>query len=231
MDAATSIDIASSFNSIPTVSISGAKLFQAPFTPSSRKVRMFLAEKNLSLEMQDVTEGFGLSKSYIARYAHAMVPMLELDDGTQIGEAISICRYIEELHPNPPLFGNAARDRAVVDMWERRAYLEGMGAVEEIFRNSYPLMVDRGLQGTSEAIPQIPALVERGRGRLRRFFAKFEERLTGSQFVGGEFFSIADITALCAIDFAQFLELAIPDDCQSMQRWHAEVSARPSAAA
>ena len=138
MDAATSIDIAPRINSISTVSISGAKLFQVPFAPSSRKVCMFLAEKNLSLEMQDVTEGFGLSKSYIARYAHAMVPMLELEDGTQIGEAMSICRYIEELHPNPTLFGNAARDRAVVDMWERRVYLEGMGAVEEIVRNSHP---------------------------------------------------------------------------------------------
>lgn len=231
MDAATSIEIASRIKPILTVPVSGAKLYQAQITPSSRKVRMFLAEKNLSLEMQDVTEGFGLSRSYIARYAHAMVPMLELDDGTQIGEAMAICRYIEDLHPDPPLFGKGARDRAVVDMWERRAYLEGMGAVEEIFRNSYPLMVDRGLQGTSEAIPQIPALVERGRGRLRRFFAKFEERLTESHFVGGEFFSIADITALCAIDFAHFVELKIPDDCHSMQRWYAEISARPSAAA
>ena len=231
MDAATSIDITPRINPISTVTMSGAKLFQVPFTPSSRKVRMFLAEKNLSLEMLDVTEGFGLSKSYIARYAHAMVPMLELGDGTQIGEAVTICRYIEDLYPDPPLFGNGPRDRALVDMWERRAYLEGMGAVEEIFRNSYPLMVDRGLQGTSEAIPQIPALVERGRGRLRRFFSKFEERLTGSHFVGGEFFSIADITALCAIDFAKFVELTIPDDCQSIQRWYAEISARPSAAA
>ena len=231
MDAATSTDITARIKAISPVSIRGAKLYQAQVTPSSRKVRMFLAEKNLSLEMQDVTEGFGLSKSYVARYPHAMVPMLELDDGTQIGEAMAICRYIEELNPDPSLFGTSVRDRAIVDMWERRAYLEGMGAVEDIFRNSYPLMVDRGLQGTSEAIPQIPALVERGRGRLRRFFAKFEGRLTESHFVGGEFFSIADITALCAIDFANFIELTIPDDCQSIQRWHAEISARPSAVA
>lgn len=231
MSASTSIDMASRFNPNAVVTMKGAVLYQAQMTPSSRKVRMFLAEKNLSLHTEDVTDGFSLSRDYTARYPHAIVPMLELDDGTQIGEAMTICRYIEELYPDLPLFGTSARDRAIVDMWERRAYLEGTGAVEDIFRNSYPLMVGRGLPGTAEVVPQIPALIDRGHARLRRFFTKFEGRLSESHFVGGKFFSIADVTTICAIDFAHFLGLKIPDDCKSIQRWYAEVSTRPSAAA
>jgi glutathione S-transferase len=209
--------------------IAGVKLYQAQITPSSRKVRMFLHEKNLALAMDDVTEGFGLSREYAARYPHATVPMLELEDGTQIGEAVTICRYLEELYPQPSLFGRDARGKAIVDMWERRAYLEGTGAVEDIFRNSHPLMVNRGLQGTCEPVPQIPALVERGQGRMRRFFEKFDQRLSEEPYVGGDSFSIADISTVCAIDFGRFVGIEIPELCRNLHRWYAEISTRPSA--
>lgn len=231
MDASTNTDIASGLKPIPANSLSGVILYQAHITPSSRKVRMFLAEKNLSLKMQDVTEGFGLSKEYIVRYPHAVVPMLELDDGTQLGEALAICRYIEELIPDPPLFGTSARDRAVVDMWEKRAYLEGANAVEDIFRNSHPLMVDRGLAGTSEPVPQIPALVARGHGRLLRFYEKIDQRLSENLFVAGPRFSIADISTLCAIDFGSAVQIDMPEKYKNLHRWHKEVSSRASAAA
>lgn len=211
--------------------VDGLKLYQAQITPSSRKVRMFLQEKNLSLEMEDVTEGFGLSKAYVAKYPHAVVPMLELEDGTQIGEAIAICRYIEELHPEGPLFGIDTRSRAIVDMWERRAYLEGTGAVDEIFRNSHPLMVGRGLPGMTEPVPQIPALVDRGQLRLIRFFTKFDKRLAESRYVGGDVFSVADISTICAIDFARFIGVDLPESCANLGRWYQEVSSRPSASA
>lgn len=158
------------------------KLYHAQGTPSSRKVRMFLHEKKVEVPMEDVTEGFALAGWYKKQYPHALVPMLELDDRTQLGEAVAICRYFEECQPDPPLMGVDAREKAVVEMWERRAYLEGAGAIEEIFRNSHPLMVDRGLPGTDDPVPQIPALIERGKERLRRFYQKCELQLADNLY-------------------------------------------------
>lgn len=138
------------------------KLYDAPGTPSCRKVRIFLRGKGIEIPTVDVNDNFRLADWYKERYPHAIVPMLELDDGTQVGESIAICRYFDDLYPQPNLMGKEARDKAVIGMWERRAYLEGSGVFEEIFRDSHPLMVERGLAGTDEPVPQIPALVERG---------------------------------------------------------------------
>jgi glutathione S-transferase len=207
------------------------KIYQAALTPSCRKVRMFLHEKGVEVPLVDATEGMALAPWYCELYPHRLTPMLELDDGTQIGESTVICRYLEALHPDPPLMGIDPRDRAIVEMWERRAYLEGMGAIEEIFRNSHPMCVGRALAGTGERVEQIPALVERGQGRLRRFFDKLEAQLSANRFLAGERFSIADITALTSIDFGKWCQLDIPRHCTHALRWYAEVSARPSAAA
>jgi len=207
------------------------KLYQFAATPSSRKVRMFLHEKGLQVPMIDANDGMALAAWYCEQYPHRLTPMLELDDGTQIGESIAICRYFETLHPDPLLMGTDAKDRALVEMWERRAYLEGTAAIEEIFRNSHPMCVGRALQGTAEVVDQIPALVDRGRARLQRFFAKFDRQLADHRFVAGERYSIADITTLATIDFARWCQLDIPADCKNLQRWHTEVSARPSALA
>ncbi len=207
------------------------KLFHIGYTPSSRKVRVFLHEKGIEVPMEDVADGFRLSDAFVRMYPHAMVPMLQLDDGTQLGEAQAICRYFEELHPETPLMGSDAQQCAVIDMWERRACYEGTAAVEDIFRNSHPLMVDRGLAGTDEPVPQIPALVERGRHRLRRFFTKFDRQLADHHFVAGDTFSVADITTLCTIDFGRWCQLEIPAECTHLHRWYAEVSVRPSASA
>jgi len=192
---------------------------------------MFLHEKGLELPMEDVADGFQWTDWYKAHYPHMLVPMLELDDGTQIGEAMAICRYFETLHPEPPLMGGNAKERAVIEMWERRSHWEGTGAVEDIFRNSHPLMVDRGLPGTSEPVPQIPALVERGIGRLRRFFNKFDTQLADNRFVAGNHFSVADISTLCTIDYGRWCQLDVPADCKHVRRWYAEVSSRSSATA
>lgn len=207
------------------------KLYQFAATPSSRKVRMFLHEKDLQVPMVDANDGMTLAAWYCEQYPHRLTPMLELDDGTQIGESIAICRYFETLHPDPPLMGTNAKDRALVEMWERRAYLEGTAAIEEIFRNSHPMCVGHALQGTADVVDQIPALVDRGRARLQRFFTKFERQLADSRFVAGERYSIADITTLATIDFARWCQLDIPAECENLQRWHAEVSARSSALA
>jgi glutathione S-transferase len=207
------------------------KLYQASITPSSRKVRMFLQEKSLVVPMTEVMEGFALSSWYKARYPYALVPMLEFEDGTQLGEAVAICRFIEELHPEPRLMGMDTRDRAVIEMWERRCYLEGAGAIEELFRNSHPLMVDRGLPGTDEPVPQIPALVERGLRRWRRFLEKIDLRLSESKYVAGERFSMADISLFCAIEFGRAIQIPPPETHISLNKWHAAITSRPSAAA
>lgn len=231
MGVKTSVECARKNPSVGTV-VPGAVLYQAQITPSSRKVRMFMAEMNLSVEMVDVTEGFGLARAYFARYPHGIVPMLELEDGTQIGEGMAICRYLDELYPHAfSLFGENPKDRAMIDMWERRTHLEGMAAVEEIFRNSHPLMMDRGLPGTTERIPQIPALVERGQGRLRRWLEKLDERLNENEFIAGKRFSVADITMACALDFGNAVGIHFSDNYKNVLRWRSEMSHRRSASA
>jgi glutathione S-transferase len=106
-----------------------------------------------------------------------------------------------------------------------------MVGAAEAFRNAYPAFIDRGLPGSLEAVPQIPALVERGRGRVSRFYRKFDEQLKENRFVAGDQFTVADITALCSVDFAKFVGIPVPQDCPSLARWHEEVGARPAAKA
>lgn len=209
------------------------KLYVWHKAPNPRRVRIFVAEKGIDLSLEDVGgEGAKLKADYLARYPQATVPMLELDDGTQIGEAMAICRYLEELHPEPRLLGRDARERAIVDMWERRAYDEGLIAAAEIFRNRHPLFADRSVPGSKDPIAQIPALVERGKVRLGLFFAKFDAQLATNRFVAGDGFTVADATTLASVDFAAAVAgEKIPEACANLRRWHTEVSARASAKA
>lgn len=200
--------------------------------PNPRRVRMFLAEKGISVPMEDVGDGAFLSAEYRGHYPFRMVPMLELDDGTQIGEAMAICCYFEALHPDPPLMGRDAKDRALIEMWERRAYDEGFMGAAEIFRNSNPAFKGRGLPGYAEPVAQISELAGRGQQRLDRFFKMFNDQLTTRPFIVGEHISVADITALCSIDFAKRLaEVSIPVACGHLSRWYDMLSSRPSAQA
>ena len=208
------------------------KIYDWHIAPNARRLHIYLAEKGLTIPLVEVGgDDLKLSPAYVAKYPHAMVPMLELDDGTQIGEAMAICRYFEELHPDPPLMGTDAKDRALVDMWERRANEEGILAASELFRNTHPAFADRGLPGSAEPIKQMPDLIVRAKARLARFFAKFDERLAHSQFVAGDRYTVADASTLCAVDFAKWTDLEIPEDRKNLRRWYDEVSARPSAKA
>jgi len=191
-----------------------------------------MLEKGLELPIiEEVGDKVRLSESYIKMWPHALVPMLETDDGVRIGEAMAICRFIEDEHPQPNLMGANGLEKAVIEMWERRAYDEGMIGSAEVVRNSHPAFANRGLPGTSEPVPQIPALIERGKGRVRRFYRRFEDQLRDKQFVAGDRFTAADITTLCSIDFAKFIGLEVPDDCRGVARWYREVSSRPAARA
>ena len=156
------------------------------------------------------------------------MPVLELDDGTTLSEAVAVCRYLEEAHPEPPLMGVDPRDRAVVAMWEHRFEIDGFLAVTEAFRNQARGLAGRALTG-SDGVAQIPELVERGRARVERFFAALDAQLAHHPFVAGERYTIADITAQVAVDFAGWIKMSLPPECRRAAEWYRRVSARPSA--
>jgi glutathione S-transferase len=208
------------------------KLYDFSLAPNSRRVRVFLAEKGIDTPLVSVNtrENEHFSAWFREKNSACTVPVLELDDGTCISESVAICRYFEEIQPEPTLFGTGATERALVEMWNRRAELEGQQAVAEIIRNSAPMFEDRALAGV-RGVPQIPALIERGKASLYRFFETIDQRLGETRYLAAESFSIADITAFVAIGFAERAEIGVPNSCANANRWFADVGARPSAEA
>lgn len=209
------------------------KIYHAQSSPNSRRVRIFLAEKGLSppLVAVDLGKGEQHGEAYRAINPRRVVPALVTADGTAIGEVLAIWRYIEEMHPNPPLLGATPLEKALVTMWERRAELEGFAAVMEGVRNAAAGLKGRAIAGPYD-YEQIPALVDRNKQRVANFYADFDARLAASPFVAGEFYSAADITTLATVDFAtRAFGMPIPGERPSLKRWHETVSARPSATA
>lgn len=208
------------------------KLYDNSTAPSPRRVRIFIAEKGLEIEKieVDLRNGEHLEPAFQKINPRCVVPVLELDDGTLITESRAICRYIEETHPDPPLMGIDAKDKAVVTMWDRYMEFDGYLAASEALRNWARGFKDRALTGTTP-VPQIPELAERGRLRLERYFDDLDKRLADSEFIAGPRYTIADITALCTVDFAGWLKLYLPETHTNARRWHEAVSARPSASA
>ncbi len=205
------------------------KLYEWDFAPNCRRVRMYLLEKGIEVEREEcITPEIILKDDFRDQYAHQMVPMLELDDGTQLGEGLAIWHYFETLHPEPPLMGTTALEKAVISAWERRAYDGGMVAHAEILRNTHPALVDRGLPGYREPIPQIPALIDRGKIRVTSFYKKFNDQLAENKYVAGENFSVADITTICVVDMGHAMELQIPESALHVKRWYDELQERES---
>jgi len=206
------------------------KLYQSSASPNSRRVRIFLAEKGISMPLVPVDLGAKeqFSEAYAAINPRRVVPVLMLDDGTAIGEVPVILRYLEEVFLEPPLFGATPQARARAAMWERRVELEGFAAVMEAVRNAVPGLKSRAIAGPHD-YEQIPALVERSRQRVRNFYSDFDARLTDGSFIAGEEFSVADITAVVTVDFAaKAAGLPIPDEHRALKRWYDKVSARAS---
>lgn len=208
------------------------KFYDCTMAPSPRRVRIFMAEKGIRLEtiQVDLVGGENLRPEFLAINPRGTVPVLQLDDGTCIDETVPICRYLEELHPDPPLMGTDARSRAVIAMRTRHIEVDGFLAGAEAFRNSAPAFVDRGVPGVS-GVPAIPALAERGRAGLQRFFDRFEAVLANSEYVAGDRYTIADITGLCMVDFAAWVKVRPTDSHPNVHRWYRLVSSRPSAKA
>jgi glutathione S-transferase len=209
------------------------KLYQYAGSPNSRRVRIFLAEKDLSIPLVpiDLSKGEQHSDAYRAINSRRAVPTLVLEDGTAIGEVPAILRYLEEIHPQTPLHGQSAKERALVTMWERRVELEGFAAVMEGIRNAAAGLKSRAIAGPHD-YEQIPELVERSKLRVKNFLADLDARLTELPFVAGEHYSIADITALVTVDFAaKAINVLVPDTYAALRRWYELVSKRPSASA
>jgi glutathione S-transferase len=209
------------------------KLYQSGASPNSRRVRIILSEKAISVCLIPVDLGAKeqFSDAYAKINPRRVVPTLVLEDGTAIGEVPAIQRYLEEAYPKTPLLGVTPKDKALVAMWDRRMELEGFAAVMETVRNNVAGLKGRAIAGTHD-YEQIPALVERGRQRVADFHADLEARLAEAPFVAGDRFSVADITAIVTVDFAaKALDLPIPADNAASHRWYAKVLARPSMAA
>ena len=205
-------------------------LYDVKFAPSPRRVRIFLAEKNLDVEVIQVNtaEGEHLKEDFLKLNPWATVPVLKLDDGTCISEAIACCRYLEENYPNPPLMGVDPSEKAIISMWEHRMEWDGFLPVAEFLRNTVERLKNRGLTGTLN-FNQIPALAERGKKRIAHFHDFLDKRLAESKFVATDKYSIADITAQVSIDFAQRVGVSIPEDKKNILRWHSNVNSRESA--
>ena len=208
------------------------KLYDCKTAPSPRRVRIFVAEKGIDIELVavDLAKGEQFGEQYRAINPDCVVPLLELDDGTHISEVLAICEYLEALHPEPPLFGRSPFEHATAVMWQTKVEQQGLMGIRDAFRNSAKGLRGHALTG-SVAHEQIPALAERGRACGIAFLERLDQQLAGNDFVAGDYFSIADITALVFVDFATWIKIEIPDDAAHLKRWHESVSSRPSAAA
>lgn len=202
------------------------KLYDGGRAPNPRRVRIFLAEKGIEVPLVPVDMGaMGHRSPEIAsRNPLRRLPVLELDDGTIITESVAICRYFEEMQPEPALFGRGAVGKAQVEMWQRRMELNFLGAVANAFRHLHPAMKEW-------EVPQVPEWGEVNKPKVLDFLAFLDGELAGREFVAGDDYSIADITGLIGIDFMKPARIAVPDECANVRRWYATVTARPSAAA
>jgi glutathione S-transferase len=201
------------------------KLYDSASAPNPRRVRIFLAEKGISVptEQVDLAAAANREAAFRAKNPLGTVPVLELDDGTCVSESVAICRYFEEVHPDPPLMGTDAKDRALVEMWQRRMELEILGPIAGVFRNLHPFFAGR--------LPQVAEYGEVCRKHAEARMAWLDEVLASREFVAGDRYTIADITALVGVDFGRPSKIRIDPAHTHLLRWHAAVSARPSAKA
>jgi glutathione S-transferase len=203
------------------------KLYNAAMpAPNPRRVRIFLAEKGVSIPLVDVAllKREHKSPEHIARNSLGQLPTLELDDGTMLSETVAICRYLESLYPNPPMFGRNALEQAQVDMWTRRIELQLGGPVGMFWRHAHPFTAQ-------VVVPQYKEFGESNRAHYERALGWLDGELKSREFVATRDYTIADVCALSMIDFATWIGLLVPDSLANVKGWHARVSERPSAKA
>ena len=202
------------------------KLFEEGRAPNPRRVRIFLAEKGVEIErvQVDINEKAHLTEEMLRLNPMGRLPFLLLDDGRVIAETIAICRYFEELKPEPPLFGTDAFDKAAVEMWQRRVEQRLLDPVSHAFRHTNPKMAPLEQ-------PQFPEWGAANREKAAWMLNFLNRELAQRPFIAGDKFSVADITTLVAVDFMKLAKLALTDDHLQLKDWHERVSSRPSAKA
>ena len=206
-------------------------LYDCATAPSPRRARILLAEKGIAHDTVpvDLRSGEQLGEAYRRINPQCTVPALRTDEGLLLTDNAAITAYVEARYPQPPLLGATPAEKAEIASWNWRMEFEGLLAVAEALRNSAPAMAHRALPGAVD-YPQIPALAERGLARVAQFFTLLNERLAGRDFVATDRFSVADITAAVAVDFARVVKQKPGEQHQHLLRWRAAMAGRPSMA-
>ncbi len=208
------------------------KFYDCKPAPSPRRVRVFMAEKGIEIPtvQVDLRNGEHLRPEFRMVNPHCTVPVLVLDDGARLISTAAIWRYLEETHPEPPLMGVSAKEKAIIADTQWRIEYEGLLPLSEALRNSAPGMKDRAVTGPVDHA-QIPELAERGRKRAQQFLELLDFMVGPKPFLCGDCYSVADIDAMICVDFAKWIKLELPAAASNARRWYESVSGRPSAKA
>jgi glutathione S-transferase len=208
------------------------KLYDYPAAPSPRKVRLFIAEKGLTIPTVevDLRSQAQQAPEFLAKNPGGTVPVLELDDGTCLTETLAICRYLEGIHPEPNLMGANPKEAALVLMWHDIVLLDGYLGLQEALRNSHPAFKGRALGGP-KSYEQIPALAERGKQRAAAFFDRLDAHLGDHRYIAADRFTYADIVGYVTLEFAPRAARSNPTDGRpALKRWRDEIAERPAIA-
>ena len=201
------------------------KIYETKTAPNPRRVRMFLAEKGIDVDyvQVDIQKGENLSPQMRAKNPLGKIPILELDDGTCIAETDAICTYFEAIQPEPPLMGTTPIEKATISMWQRQVEFAFMMQVGMCFQHTTGYFKDR--------MTPVPEFGKEAGINAAKYLNILEHRLGEKEFIAGNAFSIADITALCAMDFARVVKIRMTDEHVNLARWYEAVSNRASAKA
>ena len=205
------------------------KFYDYKIAPNPRRVRIFMAEKGIQLQTVqiDLAGGEQFSDAFKKINPDCTVPVLELDDGTYLSEVVAICQYLEEKFSEPTLLGDGASERALVTAWNAKIEFHGLAELAENFRNRVKGMKGRAMTGP-DSYEQISELVDRGRKRFELFMSRLDQQLQDNEYIVGDVFTMADISAFIAVDFAAWSRISIDDKMVNLHRWYKLVSVRPS---
>ncbi|MEO0411179.1 MAG: glutathione S-transferase family protein [Pseudomonadota bacterium] len=206
------------------------KLYSMKQAVNPQRVRIFLAEKGLDVETIeiDIPSGENRSDDYLKVSPRGLLPALVLDDGDVLVETVAICKYIEATNPSPPLLGTTPKEQAIIEMRQREMEFDGLQSIAWIFRNTAPHFTERSQPGAVPDMEQLPQLAARGQVLTAVWLERLNALLSQSRHVAGDAFSIADITAYCAVKFARWVKISIPENHEHTLRWYADVKERPT---
>jgi len=209
------------------------KLYSMKQAVNPQRVRIFAAEKGIDLDIVDIDilAGENRSEAYLKINPRGLLPALVLDDGTVLTESIAICRYLEAFQPEPNLMGETPQEQAVIEMRQREMEFDGLMSIAAVFRNTAPQFKVRPHPGAVPEMEQLPGLAARGQVLTGLWFERLNESLGHSPFVAGHRFTVADITAFCAVGFARWVKLSVPDSHSNTKRWLGDMLQRPAATA